>query len=266
MSVVTNKAVAPEVVHTDAQQAAQVMEGGAPTKQCSLAARLVVGLRWRIRAMLPWNLDFEPTLHVPFQVYGNKGASFGIVSSGLNEKSIVYSFGVGEDISFDLALIEKFGVSVYAFDPTPKSLEWLSRQKLPDRFHIQAVALGDRDGTMIFYPPENPDHVSHSLVVKKGDPASGIEVQVKRLTTIFRELGHQEIDVLKMDIEGAEYGVLRDLVRSDLTVRQLVVEFHHRYFRFGAVKTRLAIRMIKRHRFQLFCVSKYAEEFCFLKT
>ena len=108
--------------------------------------RLVCGLRWRVNALLPWNLDITPPLKVPFEVYGNKGASFGIVSTGLKEQSVVYSFGVGEDISFDIALIEKFGVSVYAFDPTPKSLEWLSQQDLPDRFHMNPVAVGDREG------------------------------------------------------------------------------------------------------------------------
>jgi len=34
--------------------------------------------------------------------------------------AVVYSLGIGEDISFDLALIEKYGARVHAFDPTPK--------------------------------------------------------------------------------------------------------------------------------------------------
>lgn len=36
------------------------------------------------------------------------------------------------------------------------------------------------------------------------------------------------IDLLKIDIEGFEYGVLDDLLAAHLNVRQICVEFHHR--------------------------------------
>ena len=40
----------------------------------------------------------------------------------INEKSIIYSFGIGEDISFDLSLIKEFDCNVFGFDFTPKSI------------------------------------------------------------------------------------------------------------------------------------------------
>jgi len=36
----------------------------------------------------------------------------------LNEQSIVYSLGVGDLIDFDLDLINDYGLTVHAFDPT----------------------------------------------------------------------------------------------------------------------------------------------------
>ena len=39
----------------------------------------------------------------------------------LNSTSICYCAGVGEDITFDLGLIERFGCHVFAFDPTPRA-------------------------------------------------------------------------------------------------------------------------------------------------
>ena len=44
----------------------------------------------------------------------------------------------------------------------------------------------------------------------------------------MRELGRDHIDVLKMDIEGSEYGVLEDVLYLD--IRQLLVEVHQRFF------------------------------------
>ncbi len=41
----------------------------------------------------------------------------------------------------------------------------------------------------------------------------------------MRENGHAHIDLLKIDIEGAEYRVLAELVANRLPVRWLCVEF-----------------------------------------
>lgn len=49
---------------------------------------------------------------------------------------------------------------------------------------------------------------------------------VRRLGTIMSELGHTRLDLLKMDIEGAEFAVVRDMLSSRIEVDQLVVEVH----------------------------------------
>jgi hypothetical protein len=54
-----------------------------------------------------------------------------------------------------------------------------------------------------------------------------IELPVKRLGTVMKELGHERLDVLKLDIEGAEYAVLDDLLAIGVLPQQLLVEFHH---------------------------------------
>ena len=57
-------------------------------------------------------------------------------TQGIDQDSIVYSLGVGEDIAFDLFIIDRFGAEVHAFDPTPSSIKMLSKMSLPDRFHF----------------------------------------------------------------------------------------------------------------------------------
>jgi len=41
----------------------------------------------------------------------------------LNKNSIIYSAGVGEDISFDVKLISKYDCNIYLIDPTQKALK-----------------------------------------------------------------------------------------------------------------------------------------------
>lgn len=196
---------------------------------------------------------------------GSARASWCVCPEGLGPSSIVYSFGVGEEISFDLELIRRFGACVHAFDPTPRSIEWLSRQSLPGNFLFHPHGVADFDGHAKFLPPVNPAHVSHTLVERQ-TPWSAIEVPVRRLSSIMQDLGHERVDLLKMDIEGAEYAVLKDLLASRIPVNQLLVEFHHRWPEIGIEKTRQAIRDLNSVSYRIFNVSPSGEEYGFLRV
>ena len=66
--------------------------------------------------------------------YGTDYGGWAIEPSIIDKNDIVYSFGVGTDISFDIELIQKHNVLVNAFDPTPRSIAWIKNQKLPNNF------------------------------------------------------------------------------------------------------------------------------------
>jgi FkbM family methyltransferase len=151
---------------------------------------------------------------------------------------VVYSLGVGEDISFDLSLIEHYGCTVHAFDPTPKVKDWIESQHLPARFCFQGIGIADFDGETDFYLPPMTDFISHSLIRARQYSPDSIRVPVTKLSTAMKCLGHSRIDVLKMDIEGAEYAVLTDVMRDNIDVGQILVEFHHRLSSVGVDKTR----------------------------
>jgi FkbM family methyltransferase len=195
---------------------------------------------------------------------GKTGASWCVCPQDLSASSVVYSFGVGEDISFDLALIERFGLQVQAFDPTPRSLVWLQNQTVPAEFVFHAYGVAGFDGNCAFVPPENPAHVSHSIVARASSRPA-IEVAVHRLGTIMKMLGHEQIDLLKMDIEGAEYGVLADMLACGIAMKQLLVEFHHRWPQLGIEKTKEAIRGLNAAGYRIFSVSPSGEEYGFLR-
>jgi FkbM family methyltransferase len=201
-------------------------------------------------------------LHLRTVSLGKEGASWVISPHSLTEESVVYSFGVGEDISFDLQLIQRFGLRVHAFDPTPRSIEWIRSQTLPKEFNFHPYGISDFDGTCKFSPPENPLHVSHTILDRQ-TPWRTIEAPVHRLCTIMSVLGHDRLHLLKMDIEGAEYGVLADMLKSRIAVDQLLVEFHHRWPEVGIAKTKRAIDALGLHGFRIFYVSPNGEEYSF---
>jgi FkbM family methyltransferase len=194
---------------------------------------------------------------------GSGDASWTICHSTISPNSTVYSLGVGEDISFDLELIRRFGVTVHAFDPTPRTVEWIKAQPIPSGFVFHPFGVGALDGMCRFLPPRNPRHVSHKLVSRDA-PGAAVELPVHRLRTILRMLGHERIDLLKMDIEGAEYEVIRDLLDSGISVGQLLVEFHHRWREVGIEMTRKTIGALNDAGYQIFNVSARGDEYSFL--
>lgn len=156
---------------------------------------------------------------------GSKYGGWIVPSELVQADSVCYCVGVGEDISFDLALIERFQCEAYAFDPTPRAIEFVRRHtaNLP-RFHFYPVGVWHRDEQLRFYAPRNPTHVSHS-VVNLQQTDTFFEAPCRSLASLMKELGHVRIDLLKLDIEGAEHRVIAAMLESRVNVKVLCVEF-----------------------------------------
>lgn len=220
-------------------------------------------LRRHWRALLRQDYFEKTDMACATKTIGNAGANWTINPEMVSQDMIVYSFGIGEDISFDLGLIDEFGLTIHAFDPTPKSLAWLAQQDLPTEFNVHPVGISDKEGILEFYPPADESWVSHSLIDNKSgrDP---IQVPVKSLPTLMKELNHDSINILKMDIEGAEYAVIEALVRSSIRPDMLLVEFHHRFPGRQIGDTQSAIADLRKSGYQVFHVSDNGEEISFM--
>lgn len=181
----------------------------------------------------------------------------------LTPKSIVYSLGVGKDITFDLDLISRFGTCVFAFDPTPTSVTWVKSQQIPKEFHFIESGISNFDGFAKFYALGN-----QCTTVNTMNSDNFVELQVYRLITMMNRLGHDKIDLLKMDIEGEEYTVIADIISSGIWrgCRQLAVEFHHRFHGLDASKTESAVTILNQHGYRIFDISDSGNEYSFIKV
>jgi FkbM family methyltransferase len=161
----------------------------------------------------------------PIERLGSCYGGWKISSSFLGPDSVAYCAGAGEDITFDVALIERFGCEVYTIDPTPRAKAHVARTATADkRFHFLDVGLWDRDEVIRFYAPADPAHVSHSALNLQRT-SKFFEAPVKKLSTVMREHGHTRLGLLKLDIEGAEYRVLDSLIADGVHADVICVEY-----------------------------------------
>jgi len=235
-------------------------------KKMEPARNALLRVRRFLSQLLGHDLRYNVQVSCTKKYLGSEYGRYCICPDRITRKSIIYSFGVGEDISFDLSIIKEFGANIYAFDPTPKSIDWVKRQELPKEFCFFNYGIADHDGSARFNPPENPKHVSYTMLDRLSKASDSIEVKVHRLKTILNILGHQEIDILKMDIEGAEYAVIDDLIASDIEIHQLLVEFHHRFENTGISQTKRAIESLSKNGFRIFDISLDGQVYSFIQV
>lgn len=79
---------------------------------------------------------------VALERFGVANGGWYLCPVGLSENSTVYSFGVGTNISFDLALIEKYHLVVHCFDPSPQSIEYITSGSWPDKLVFHSWGIG----------------------------------------------------------------------------------------------------------------------------
>ena len=156
-------------------------------------------------------------------------------------ESTILCAGAGHDISFEKALISDYGCHVVLLDPSPTGIATVGREKLPDhQLTFLPVGLAAVDGTVEFSEPFDP---AEGSFVRRADAGGRVVKFIcKTLLTLLAELGWSQIDLLKIDIEGFEYAVLRDMLEKGLKVNQICVEFHHGP-QFGRPNTE-TVRMI----------------------
>jgi FkbM family methyltransferase len=146
--------------------------------------------------------------------------------------SRVIDVGCSYEADFSMIMIGRHGATALAVDPTRKHAEALRKleEKNKGRFTYLPFAVSKQDGTTTFHESRSnesgslmPDHVNVLT-----DETVTYDVQTVSLVSLLAYAGGGEIDILKLDTEGAEFDLLNEVSRDDLRpFKQLFIEFHH---------------------------------------
>jgi hypothetical protein len=169
------------------------------------------------------------------------------------DKPNIISCGLGEDASFDIDMINKYNSKIISVDPTPRAKDHYAEIKKnfgkkniknydeSGRLNInsydlrkvnennfifldKAIWSNNNDQLKLYYPSKK-DHVSLSITSSKKDKKYYLTAKTINYISIIKNYNLDHVDVLKLDIEGAELEVLEDVLKIKNLPRQILVEY-----------------------------------------
>ena len=140
---------------------------------------------------------------------------------------------------YSLALRKNFR-KIVAFEPNSSYVPIIKKATMSyDNILVEEMAVANIDGTVTLFP-QNDDPANVNTILEEfevdlaGNPEgkrihrgkNGVQVRCVTFDTYFQE---REIDLVKIDVEGAEFLVLEGMKKSLATkrVKNIVVELHN---------------------------------------
>jgi FkbM family methyltransferase len=229
------------------------------SKNQSLIARIITSIRWRLLS------PKKPKVvknSLPLISLGSKYGRKTFCNIFPIDKNLqIISAGVGEDISFDIEFLNRFKAIIILVDPTPVAIQHFemikdrigldsidqyspnSRQSVnsyslikvtKDNLILVPQALWKDQSLLHFHlPPDDSRDSSGSInSIHNYYRASEQQITVQTTTVhkVCEENNFDEIDILKLDIEGSALEVLVSMFLEDIYPIQILLEIDEIHF------------------------------------
>jgi FkbM family methyltransferase len=163
-----------------------------------------------------------------------------LIDFPLDETGTVFDVGT-YDGSWAKALWDRSQPTIYAFEPAPgpydRACEALAGR---DRVHVLPYGLGAADASAALGLS-----AAGSSLFAEGTIGS-VDVEIRDVVGVLDELGLERLDLIKLNIEGAEYDLFDRLIETGWLDRidTVLVQFHewqpHAYVRRRRIRRALA--------------------------
>lgn len=151
--------------------------------------------------------------------YGLKRSSFDF----LNENSTVIDLG-GYKGDWTSDLYSRYNCSIHIFEPVKAFAEIIQlRFKKNLKIKVYQAGLAEADGNAII----SLDEFASKITIEK-ELGNTERIELKEFNSFLSETGIQKIDLIKINIEGAEYELLNHLINTGTIdkIKVLLIQFH----------------------------------------
>lgn len=153
---------------------------------------------------------------------GSKYGGWSVDLDSIKDGDFIIDAGIGEDLTFDIELSDIKNINIIGIDPTIKSHEYVQKINLKNLVLIKKAVWIEDDTKIKMYKNSNPDWVSESFYIDHANVSKFENYEIETIS--FRTLIEKyKPTLIKMDIEGAEY----DVIKQCVGIKQICVEFHH---------------------------------------
>jgi FkbM family methyltransferase len=155
---------------------------------------------------------------------------------------------------FAQSVVAAWRAQCHSIEASPVLFETLI---LPEGAKGYNFAVSGEDGEMIFTISDNPE-ASHIGAASRSGDVQEITVPARSLAGFLDSLGEEDIDLLKLDIEGAEIAALDSLTGRHLArIGQITAEFHDFCGYVNSEQVDAVIARFKAAGFVIFSFSHY---------
>jgi FkbM family methyltransferase len=138
-------------------------------------------------------------------------------------------------------MVDRYDPVIYAFEPNPNSFARLQERAVGNpKLQPMAYGLGGEDATVDF----TLNGLGSSMCDDRGSNSDvpRIKVKIAAIDRVWAELRLGQVDLMKINIEGAEFPLLERMIKADLLnkVDCFMIQFHE--WHPGAYSKRRRIR------------------------
>lgn len=191
-----------------------------------------------------------------------------IYKGKFGEEDVIIDVGCGFEAEFSRHMIKKYALKSIGIDPTRKHAEKLKKlnEETNGRFEHHNIAVSVNNGEISFN--ESEENESGSILTEhkniKKDKVISYIVKSVRLSGLPNYLSLEKIKYLKLDVEGAEYEIIKNLKPEDLNkYEQIFIEFHHHCTNYSVKDTLESVNKMIALGFKKFTLNNH--DFLFYK-
>jgi FkbM family methyltransferase len=141
----------------------------------------------------------------------------------LNKDSIVFDVG-GYVGNFSSLIYEKYKCTVYIFEPSPVFYK-ICVERFKNNEKIFCFNYGLSNSENKFYLSNEKEA---SSITKNINNTNSETVKIRKFSKVFQELKINQIDLLKVNIEGSEYNLIPHIIEERLIekINNIQIQFH----------------------------------------
>lgn len=161
----------------------------------------------------------------------------------LSASSVVFDLG-GYKGDWAQEIFDRFGCQVWIFEPVPSFAQGIRRRFHDhDKIKVFEFGLAASDGSVELNLAEN----SSSQFSSKGGATTTI--RLSDVGSFFSSHAISKIDLMKINIEGAEYDLLDSMLDRGLSDRitDLQIQFHDFFLQAAARREKIRSRLARTH-------------------